>query len=41
MSRNFANLDVITLVVVAAFTEQAMVDNIMDVKLVKKRVTIL
>lgn len=35
------DLDVVALVVVATFPEQAMMDNIVDVELIKKRVAIL
>jgi hypothetical protein len=34
-------LDVVTLVVVAAFSEQPVVDNLVDVELVEERVAIL
>lgn len=34
-------LDVVPLVVVTAFTEKPMVDNVVDVKLVEKRIAVL
>ena len=34
-------LDVVSLVIVAAFTEKPMVNNIVDVKLIEKRIAVL
>ena len=38
---NATNLDVIALMVVAALTEQSMVNDLVDIQLVKQRIAVL